>query len=443
MPAILAMLLEAACSTVSMNSESVGGQSVPFPQEFRGAPERLIVVTVANDPAPAIRAGSTPRTYEGSVPYAASTKARRTAAALAGDYHLRAVSDWPIATLHVYCVVFEIAADASRLELLQRLAVDKRVKLAQPMHTFGTLSQSYNDPYVSLQRGFQEMDVADAHQWSRGASVRVAVVDTGIDVSHPDLRGRVALIRNFVDADREQFKRDRHGTEVAGVIAAVANNREGIVGVAPEVKLLVFKACWQLVVGEDGARCNSFTLAQALVAAMDEKAQIVNLSLAGPADPLLAALVAQGLRRGIIFVGAVAPALASESGSTDEFPSSATGVLAVDTAEGHVQRDRILLAPGREILTLLPGGHYEFASGSSLAAAHVTGTVALLLAQNRHLDARGLHALLSRTSARTATLGGVVESINACNALASIIGRATCSSTERIPLLVEGAAQLH
>src|SRR6185295_12269134 len=210
-----------------------------------------------------------------------------------------------------------------------------------------------------------------------------------------------------------------------------------------DVKLLAFKACWQLVAGEDGARCNSFTLSQALVAAMDEKAQIVNLSLAGPADPLLSALIAEGLRRGIIFVGAVAPARTSESGSTDEFPASATGVLAVDTAEGHVQRDRVLLAPGQEILTLLPGGHYEFASGSSLAAAHVTGTVALLLAQDRHLDPSGLQALLSRTSAQTATCGGVVNLINACNALASLVASARCDSEVGTALAAEDVAHLH
>ena len=441
--AILAMLLEAACSTTAIQHEPPDGQGIQLPPEYQGTPERLIIVTVVNDAGPAIRAGSTLRTYAGPTVYATSASARKTVAALAGDYQLREVRAWPIDPLQVYCVVFEIPADGSRPELLKRLATDKRVKLAQAMHEFGTLTQSYNDPFVSLQHGFREIDVADAHQWSRGASVRVAIVDTGIDVSHPDLRGRVAMIRNFVDSDRAQFERDRHGTEVAGVIAAVANNGEGIVGVAPNVKLLAFKACWQLVADLDGARCNSFTLAQALVAAMDEKAQIVNLSLAGPADPLLAALVAQGLKRGMIFVGAVAPTAVSESGSTDEFPTSAEGVLAVDTADVHAQRDRILRAPGREILTLLPGGHYEFASGSSLAAAHVTGTVALLLAQDRHLDPGGLHALLSSTSARTATRGGIVNLINACNAMASIVARVRCDSEAGTALAAGDVAQLH
>src|SRR5258705_13815571 len=148
------------------------------------------------------------------------------------------------------------------------------------------------------------MDVAGAHPWSQGEGVKVALIDTGVDVEHKDLQGSIAAAANFVDGDTEQFRRDRHGTEMAGVIAAVANNREGIVGVAPGARLLLFKACWQASLDADAAVCNSFTLARALVAAFDAHAQIVNMSLAGPADPLLNGLIREGLRRGVLFVGA-------------------------------------------------------------------------------------------------------------------------------------------
>ena len=370
--------------------------------------------------------------------YTASSTALKTASAVADDYQLREISSWPIAALRVYCLVLEIPADASRPDLLQRLAADKRVGLAQPMQTFVTLTRTYNDPYLDLQRGFHEMDVATAHQWSRGRHVRVAVIDTGMDVSHADLRGRVALPRNFVDSDREQFERDRHGTEVAGVIAAVADNREGIVGVAPDVELLAFKACWQLQPGQDDARCNSFTLAQALVAAIDEKAQIVNLSVSGPADPLLSALVVQGERQGLIFVGAVE----TMASSTSLFPADTPGVLGIEVAELPASHRSTLLAPGREILTLLPAGHYEFASGPSIAAAHATGVIALLLAANKKLDAGKLRTLLARTSTRAGNRQGNVEYINACTALTSAIGHGKCTSGES-SLVVKSSAQVH
>ena len=97
---------------------------------------------------------------------------------------------------------------------------------------------------------------------------------------------------------------NRHGTQVAGLIAAAANNGIGIVGVAPDVKLLAYKACWQTSATSAG-RCNSFTLAQALADAMAARAQIINLSLVGPSDPLLAALIEKATESGLIVVGAV------------------------------------------------------------------------------------------------------------------------------------------
>jgi subtilisin family serine protease len=421
-PAIAAALLVAGCATTAAqpNASRPGDTA-------RVAPERLIVVTVTNETAQiAARAGSTPRAYDGFQHYGVSPAARATVAALARDYGLKEVTAWPIAPLRVHCVVFQIPADASRSALLGQLAHEKRVKLAQAMNTFGTLGETYNDPYVSLQSGFERIDAADAHRWSHGEGVRVAIVDTGVDVTHPELQGRVAVTRNFVDADDAQFRHDRHGTEVAGVIAAIANNHVGIVGIAPGVKLMAYKACWQLDAAADQARCNSFTLARALVAALDDHAQIVNMSLAGPVDHLLAALVQQGVRRGIIFVGAVPHASAA---GLESFPADVPGVLAVDTAEGHALTNRPLLAPGREILTLVPEGHYDFASGSSLATAHVTGTVALLLAQRPDLESASIYELLSRTSMRSDRGDGVVESINACAALAAIVGKGGCETS--------------
>ncbi|MDB5987634.1 MAG: serine protease, partial [Nevskia sp.] len=230
---------------------------------MRAQTARLILVTVANVPEPMqTHAGSSLHGYEAMPLYAKSGSARARLDAIAADYQLRPMAEWPIQSLAVQCVVFELAADQDRDATLERLSKDARVALAQPMQTFGTLSAGYNDPYVGLQRGFAQIDAADAQQWSRGDGIRVAVIDTGMDSVHADLQGRVESHRNFVDDDARQFYADRHGTEVAGVIAADANNHEGIVGVAPGVRILAFKACWQLEAHADSALCNSFTLAQ-------------------------------------------------------------------------------------------------------------------------------------------------------------------------------------
>jgi subtilisin family serine protease len=267
------------------------------------------------------------------------------------------------------------------------------------------------------------MDVADAHLASRGDGVRIAIIDTGVDILHPDLAGVIEETRNFVDADAERFRRDRHGTELAGIIAAVANNRQGIVGVAPGSRLHVYKACWQLRDTEDAARCNSFTLARALTAAIDARVQVVNLSLAGPADPLLRGLIEVGRRRGILFV------VAASLGETSPEAFGPEGVIAVTNGGALGEPGSPLRAPGREILTLLPGGHYDFASGVSLATAQVTGTVALMLARNPHLTAVSAYQTLRSTSVRVVMedpTAGVDDTINACAAVAAITGHGSC-----------------
>ncbi len=195
--------------------------------------------------------------------------------------------------------------------------------------------------------------------------------------------------RNFVDADESKFQRDMHGTEVSGVIAAVADNGIGIVGIAPDARIIPLKACWQSSSGAS-AVCNSFTLAQALEAAIVAHADIVNMSLAGPSDPLLARLVARGVQQGTIFVGA-----AGRAGSDNGFPADLDDVLAVDAAEDRSGNPGHLMAPGRDVLTLVPGGHYDFASGSSLAAAEISGIVALMLSERPHLTAAQVRNLFA------------------------------------------------
>jgi hypothetical protein len=391
--------------------------------------------------------GSTPRGYDVIGPYAVSDRARAVTAALERDYGLRQVRAWPIVPLGVQCLVFALPPQADRAELLRRLAADRRVSLTQPMQvfdalgshdsssqlpaststTFGASSGSlatlgYNDPYIGLQHGFAAIQAGAAQQWSRGEGVSIAVIDTGVEVSHPDLAGRVTSARNFIDHDMAAFETDRHGTGVAGIIGADANNNLGIVGVAPAARLQIYKACQPLQPQSLEAQCNSFTLALALDAAIAAGAQIVNLSLGGPADPLLAQLVSYGQRRGMVFVGAV-----PDDGRLDGFPLGIAGVIAVDQTERASTSDAVLHAPGRDILSLAPAGRYDFATGSSFAAAHVTGAIALLRARVPSLDAATLFAVLQRT--RTHDDQG--DRINVCAALAAVQPQDDCTHSAR------------
>jgi hypothetical protein len=421
---LLLAFMACACSNTPVRIESRA-----LSDQTSRSPEHFIIAAVNNDAGVFLaHAGSTPRGYGTVAAYGPSLAARQMMRSLENDYGLREVSAWPIEPLHMHCAVLEIPDGMDRTTLLAALAQDQRIKLAQPLQSFATRTQDYNDPYVGLQRGFQQMDVARAHPWSQGEGVKVALIDTGADTEHPDLRGNIAAAANFVDTDDRQFRRDRHGTEMAGVIAAVANNHEGIVGIAPAARLLLFKACWQTQLDADAARCNSFTLARALVAAFDAHAQIVNLSLAGPADPLLSDLIREGLHRGVLFVGA-APSepAAGAQGLTHE-----AGVIEVASAGGPSTRGSALYAPGREILTLLPGGHYDFASGDSIATAQISGVVALLLAKNARLSAADAYRLLRDTSAQSGATGDEGLLVDACAAVISLVGQGSCSPTTDI-----------
>jgi Subtilase family len=422
-PALLLALTTGACST-----SPVRIQSAALADQVSSSPDRFIIAAVDNEPAGfEARAGSSPRGYDGVVSYGPSQVARRTMRSLENEYGVHEVSAWPIAPLHMHCAVLEVPAGVNRDTLLAAMAHDERIKLAQPLQSFATRTEGYNDPYVELQRGFQQMDVAGAHPWSRGEGVKVAIIDTGADTEHVDLRANVAAAVNFVDSDAKQFQRDRHGTEVAGVIAAVANNGEGIVGIAPSARLVLLKACWQVQADADAARCNSFTLARALVAALDAHAQIVNLSLAGPPDPLLSGLIREGLRRGVLFVGA-AP---HDTGEGGEGLLHQPGVIEVASAGNQPELNSVLYAPGREILTLLPGGHYDFASGDSIATAQVSGVLALLLAKKSALSAADAYRLLRNTSARpsdpSAHPSDDGAQVDACAAVVSLVGQGSCS----------------
>ena len=184
---------------------------------------------------------------------------------------------------------------------------DARVLLAEPLQEFHTLTApdaaAYNDPLYDLQSNLTTLAVPAAQQHAQGAGIAVALIDTAVGRCAP---GPARPHRAHASLSAPQAPAgSRHGTAMAGMIAAVANNHMGIVGIAPQAQVEVYAACWQLA-GGDAAACNTFTLAQALAAALASGAPIVNLSVAGPQDPLLAALIQQGLKRGITFVGALA-----------------------------------------------------------------------------------------------------------------------------------------
>jgi len=409
LPTLALGCLLAGCSAVPQSGPVTAGAAADPARNgdvlMQAHSERFVVVTVANplERVPS-RAGTSLSNYGGPPRYTQGARAANTLAAIAQDHRLRETAAWPIPALGVHCVVFEIADGDQREHVIARLSQDARVQLAQPLQDFSvhdnnapaSAEVAYNDPYLPLQQGFAAMKAARAHRLSTGKGVHIAVIDTGAQTEHPDLRGRIRATDNLVDADRTAFELDRHGTEVVGIIAATGNNGQGIVGIAPDVHISLYKACWYPPAPAAAhARCNSFTLAKALVAVMATDARIVNLSLGGPGDALLAELLAQLIKQDRIVIAAQPP-----QGQRSGFPANVPGVITVGVADSPAAgADGALRAPGRDVLTLAPQGRYDFASGSSMAAAHVSGLVALLLqAAAPGLDRQTLDALLGHSS---------------------------------------------
>jgi len=375
------------------------------PAAAAAKPHARIVVTFANTiegspPSP----GSTGGPRYGGANYVIGQSAHALARRVASEYSLTEVASWPIKALSVHCVVYEIPDERSAQDVLARLAHDARISLAQPLQELHTLSDGassnppYNDPLYDLQTNLTELGIERAHARTRGAGVRVGLIDTGVDTKHPDLRGRIVGTHSFVAKPAQSARSYRHGTAMAGLIAAVADNHIGIVGVAPLAQIEVFEACWQLRPDADEAVCNSFTVAKALGAAIDRNDRLINLSVAGPADPLLAELVKAGIRRGMTFVGAAAE-------PSDAFPGGIPGVIVAGSTE-HLSWPAMLTAPAGHVFTLRPDAQYDFESGTSVAAAEVTGAIALLMsASHAPLDSRTIGAILTHSSSGILPVG--------------------------------------
>src|SRR6267154_3341675 len=148
-----------------------------------------------------------------------AARAAQVKGELAAQYQLREMGAFPLASIDVECVVFQVQAGAAVPEVLERLRNDPRVQAAQTNETFESLSQGGARATAGLAYGPALIHADAAHRTRTGKGVRIAIVDTGVAAEHPGLRGRIAASENFVDGGQASFGRDRHGTAVAGVIA--------------------------------------------------------------------------------------------------------------------------------------------------------------------------------------------------------------------------------
>lgn len=346
--------------------------------DSQNAEERRLLVTFVDRSINRELSGNAQDNYQLRGQYNNSSWSERMGHQLAERHQLHWVAQWPVTELGVSCVVYEVPETIALQDVITALEKEQTVSLVQKMHSFEVLGdqqltvKSYSDPYLQLQTGFQSLGIHELHKSSTGQGIRIALIDTGIDVDHPDLKGQISYFENLAPEPDDHNLADVHGTAVAGVLSALPDNGIGIAGIAPGAEILAFRACWPVKPGSLAARCNSFTLALALNQAIRMDSRIVNLSLSGPNDPLLQQLIEKALAKGIIVIAAV-----PDKDHVGGFPGSIHGVIAV--GQSGVANNSEIIAPGLDILTTVPHQAYDFMTGSSFSTPHVTGVVALLL----------------------------------------------------------------
>jgi len=405
-----------------MDEEEADG--LPAPQPRRRAPARLAPEKAGarpkpprRQPPPAVPPAAPARANSGVPPAGESRFVARevlvTLAAgaeplardLARSQRLRLLATRPLALTGALLVRYRIPDRRTVAAVITALEGDRRVRSAQPNYVY-TLMQAPPPSQGNLaaaQYGLARLRAGVAHLSAKGAGVLAAVIDSGVDSQHRELAGAVAQSVDVTDAGAGKPPADAHGTAIAGIIAA----HDQMSGVAPGARIMAIRA-FVAPSGKGGAdRSGAHGSSQAVIlgleAAVQAKARVVNMSFAGPRDPLLSETLAAAAGKGVVLVAA-----AGNDGpdAAPAWPAADPHVIAVTATDANDRRvaaasrgDHIAIAaPGADIIAPAPGDAYQFSTGSSMAAAHVTGAVALLLEADPALTPADARRILTETA---------------------------------------------
>jgi subtilisin family serine protease len=314
--------------------------------------------------------------------------------ALARRHGLARIGSQKFPLLGATIGLFRITDGRSVGTARRELAADVSVHSVQPNFRYLLQGQSTvpaeGDP---AQYALAQLRLPQAHTLARGANVTVAVIDSGIDVRHPELANSIA---DSFDALGSREGPHVHGTGVAGAIVSHAR----LMGSAPAARILAIRA---FGVASGAAESNSYVILKALDYALAHGAQIVNMSFAGPKDELIERGIAALAAKGIVMVAAAGNAGAK---SPPLYPAANANVIAVSATD---VQDKFfaasnrgsyvaVAAPGVDIFLPAPDQKYQMTSGTSFSAAYVSGVAALMLERNPALKRDELRATLMKTA---------------------------------------------
>lgn len=239
----------------------------------------------------------------------------------------------------------------------------------------------------------EKLRLAEAHALTRGDAVTVALIDSGADPDHPELKDVIAETHDVIGGT---YASHAHGTGMAGAIAA----NDMVRGAAPKARILNVRAFAQNGKTQDGT---TFDVVKGMDWAAQKGARVFNLSFAGPRDPLMSRVIEAAQKKGIVVIAAAGNA---GPNSPPLFPAADKGVIAVtalDAEDGVMKMANrgsyvTMAAPGVDILLPSPDKAYAVSSGTSIATAYVSGIAALMIAKNPDADGEEIYEVLTGTA---------------------------------------------
>jgi subtilisin family serine protease len=309
-----------------------------------------------------------------------------TPEAFADDLELDVVRNFTMQGLGLRVYLMRLGDGAEPDQVFEAAAADQRPLWVQPNFIYRT-SDGNNVATNGQQYALRQMraDIA-APKTDGGAGVRIALIDSGVDTTHEALDGASIEVINLVD-EQGRPPPETHGT----VLASILVGQGPLFGITPKAHLIAIRAFYEVEPKYGLAESSSFLLSHGIETAIQQKARVINLSLTGPRDRLVAQLVNEALMRRVNVVAAAGNAGPDAAAA---YPAAQDGVIAVTATDMQDQifaqanrGDYIsIAAPGVDILGARPGGAYDFFSGTSMATGYASGLAALMLARQGDLS---------------------------------------------------------
>jgi subtilisin family serine protease len=289
-------------------------------------------------------------------------------------------------------------------EVMQRMAAIQIFAILQPNYIYllaeDAAPASRSDTGIGgddAQYILKKLNISDVHRIVRGTNVPIAVIDSEIDAAHPDLQG--VIVQRFSAAGAPE-KPHAHGTGMAGAIAS----HQRLMGIAPGARLFAVHAFSTKAATPEST---TYNILKGLDWAASQGVRIINMSFAGPKDPSLERALKAAYDKGIVLIAAAGnagPKSPPLYPGADPYVIAVTATDADDKIFSGANRGRYVSvsAPGVDILVPAPEGAYQLTTGTSVAAAEVSGIAALLLERNPRLTPADIRRILTTSAKRLA-----------------------------------------